>query len=173
MTHARTRRLLLPLALLVCAGAARADLPPVSEAPRWSVGLMFGAPTALTAKRYLGGANAFDIGFGGALGPGVRVFGDYLLGLAQLPSESPNAAINVYLGAGPMLGVFSGTCAIINSNRCGGGDVYLGMRVPFGVEAVFRRTPLALGIEVAPGIIFYSGGGSGTLDLALTIRLLL
>jgi hypothetical protein len=170
----RTRSLAAAaFATCALAGAARADLPRVAEPDRWSAGFVLGAPTGLTVKRYLGGPNAFDVGFGFALGPGLRVWGDYLFGLAQLPSDSSSVGLDLFLGAGPMLGTFRGSCGVIASDRCGGGEVYAGVRIPFGVEAVFRRTPLAVGIELAPGIAVSSGGAGGTFDLALTARLLL
>jgi hypothetical protein len=152
---------------------ARADLARVSEQERWSVGMMVGAPTGLVAKRYLGGPDAIDIGLSGFLGPGIRVHGDYLWGLAHLPSDSPNVALNLYLGAGPMLGVLSGTCGLISGDRCGRGLVYAGARVPFGIEAVFRKTPLAIGFELAPGLAATADGLGGTFDLLLVARFLL
>lgn len=152
---------------------AHADLPRVSEPARWSVGFVLGAPIGLSAKRYLGGADAFDVGFGFALGPGARVWGDYLFGLARLPSDTAAVNFDLYLGGGPMIGTFRGTCGFISTDRCGGGEVYGGVRVPFGVEAVFRRTPLAVGLELAPGFAFSSSGAGGTFDLLLSARLLL
>lgn len=164
---------------LLCAAAfsvavpARADLARVSEPARWALGFMLGAPTGLTVKRYLGGANALDLGLGFALGPGFRIHADHLWGLARIPTESANVSLNLYAGVGPMLGAFSGTCGFISSARCGGGLAYAGFRVPFGLDAVFRRTPFALAVELAPGFAATSAGVGGTFDLFIAGRFLL
>ena len=160
--------------VLLCASPpARAELPTVAEPARWSVGFMLGAPTGLSAKRYLGGRDAVDVNAAFAFAPGLRFSADYLFGLAKLPSESANVGLNLYLGVGPVVGAYSGPCGVLSDNRCGNGAVYAGARIPFGVEAVFRRTPLATGFELAPGLVGTSGGAAGILDLLLTVRLLL
>jgi len=155
------------------AGAQHASFPRVSEPARSSIGFMLGAPTGLTFKRWLGGANAFDLNAGFALAPGVRFSADYLFGIAQLPSDSPAVGFDLYAGVGPLVGVFRGSCGIGRGERCDTGDIYAGGRVPFGIEAVFRRTPLAVGFEIAPGIVGSKDGPAGILDVALTARLLL
>ncbi len=164
---------LLIAALLLAGGARAQSMAPPSEPARWGVGLMLGAPTGLTVKRWLGGREAFDLGFGGAYGPGVRFWGDYIFGLARIPADTSNVSLDLYLGVGPMVGVYSGPCAFYADYRCGGGNAYVGGRVPFGIEAVFRKTPLAVGFELAPGIAIASPGIGGTFDLAFTARFLL
>jgi hypothetical protein len=161
------------LVALACATAARAELPRVSEPQRWGVGFMLGEPTGLNAKHWLGGSDAFDLGFGFALGPGVRFQADYLFGLARVPESSASVNIDIYVGVGPVLGVYSGPCGFVGGDRCGGGAVYAGGRFPFGVEAVFKRTPLAVSFELAPGIVGASGGVGALFDVALMARLLL
>jgi hypothetical protein len=161
------------LLVLACATAARAEIPRVSEPQRWGVGFMLGEPTGLNVKRWLGGSDAFDLGFGFALGPGVRFQADYLFGLARVPESSASVNIDVYLGVGPVVGIYSGTCGILAGDRCGGGAVYAGGRIPLGVEAVFKRTPVAVSFELAPGIVGATGGVAGLFDVALMARLLL
>ncbi len=146
----------------------------VREPQRWAVGFTLGSPTGLSFKRYLGGSNAFDIDLGFAYGPGLRLGVDYLWELAQLAPRSQSVNIDFYIGAGPFVGALSGPCGNFGSHQsCGNGDVYLGARMPIGLEAVFRRVPVSLGLEVAPALAFAPGSAGFLLDVNLAVRVLL
>ena len=121
---------------------------PVSEPARWALGVSLGEPTGFTAKRYLGGRNAFDLNIDAAYGPGLRLGADYLWGLAQLLTDRSAADLNVYLGAGAFVGTLTGPCAGFGKWRddCNG-DFYVGGRMPIGIEVVFKRAPFSLGLE--------------------------
>jgi hypothetical protein len=145
----------------------------VDEPNLWSLGFDLGEPSGLTVKKWLGGSDALDLNVG-FFAPGVRFSADYLFGLAQLMRDRSTLNLDVYVGAGPMLGVLYGACGWSGFSRyCGNGEVYVGARVPLGIEAVFKTAPVAIGFEVAPGLAFASSGPAGLVDFLLTLRLLL
>ncbi len=146
----------------------------VSEPARWALGVKIGEPTGVSVKRYLGGRNAFDANVDFVYGPGFRVGADYLWGLAQLLSDRSTADLNFYLGAGPFVGTLQGPCDGFGGWRreCNG-DLYVGGRMPIGLEAVFKRVPVTIGLEVGPGLAFAPGRAGFLFDTSLLARVLL
>ena len=184
----RGRSSLVAPAIVLCLSlAARADTAVVVEGPghvvtgpgyyepsRWALGLSLGEPTGLSIKRYLGGRNAFDINLDAVYGPGFRLGFDYLWGLGQLLNDRSTMNLNVYLGVGPFIGSLRGPCGgFYNWQDTCSGDVYLGGRMPIGIEAVFRNAPITLGLEVAPGVAFAPGRAGILVDASLLLRVLL
>jgi hypothetical protein len=163
---------LLAAALVVTAAPARAE--PVSQPTGWGLGLMLGAPTGLTVKRWIGGANAWDVGVG--VGPGFRLHGDFLWGLAELLPNKSDLTLDIYLGIGPVIGVARGWCGTTYRPRdeCGGGDgeLFGGARVPLGLDARLARLPINFGLEVAPGVWLGRDFATGLLDVFLFVRFL-
>ncbi|AKU91492.1 hypothetical protein [Vulgatibacter incomptus] len=141
---------------LGAAFAAPAQAAPVRQPNAWGLGFMLGSPTGITAKHWLGGSDAIDIGVGA--GPGFRVHADYLWGVAQLLNNTSDLHLDFYIGAGGLLGVARGWCSWYDDHHrryrsfCNDGG-FLGVRVPVGLDFVLRRAPISLGIEIAPGIV--------------------
>ncbi len=165
-------RKVLFVLLLALAIPATAHARPVREPSQWGIGFALGRPTGLTLKHYMGGSDAFDIVVGG--GPGLRIHGDYLFGLAQLAS-SRDMNLDLYLGPGVILG-------LDRDRWCGGwrgrdfchdDDPYLGVRAAFGLDFVFRRAPVSFGFEVAPAVLIDTHDADGTFDLFAFVRFLL
>lgn len=174
------RRLALVVSAFLCistaavASSGDVETMPVSESPRWALGVTLGEPTGVSVKRYLGGKNAFDMNIDFVYGPGFRIGADYLWGLAQLLTDRSTADLNFYLGAGPFLGTLQGPCEGFGGwRRDCNGDLYAGGRMPIGLEAVFKRIPITLGLEVAPGIAFAPGRAGFLFDASLVARVLL
>ena len=161
---------LLGSALLFTAAPVRAE--PVSQPDGWGLGFMLGAPTGLTLKKWNGGANAWDLGLG--VGPGLRIHGDYLWGLAQLLTNKSTLTLDLYLGVGPVIGVERGWCGTSYRPRhdCGNGALFAGARVPFGLDMRLARAPVTFGLELAPGLWFGRDFVSGLLDVFLFVRFL-
>jgi hypothetical protein len=123
-------------------------------------------------KRYLGGAHAIDFNLALAYGPGARFGIDWLFGLGRLERHA-KFDLDLYVGLGPFVGVFQGPCGPWFAETCNNGDVYVGGRVPVGVELLLKEAPVTFGLELAPGIRFGTVGAHGVFDLLLAIRWLL
>jgi hypothetical protein len=160
--------LLLPLS----AAARESRLELVDRPGRWALGFTLGDPFGLSLKRYLRGGHAWDLNLAFAYGPGLRFGGDWIWTLGRL-ERGAKFDLDIYLGVGPFLGVLSGPCGPgFLTNRCNN-DAYFGGRVPFGVEVLLKEAPVTFGLEIAPGVAFAPGRGSGLLDFLLAIRFLL
>lgn len=156
------------LAFSVEAGAA-----PVRQPSSLGLGFLAGSPTALSLKYWLGGSDAIDLAVGA--GPGLRVHGDYLWGIAQLLPNTRSGQLDLYLGAGAILGTARGWCGWYGRGRdrfCHG-DPYIGMRVPVGLDFRLRQAPLSFGLEIAPGIAVSSHYAGGLVDAAFFARVVL
>ena len=146
-------------------------LDPVERPGRWALGFTLGDPFGLSLKRYAG-RNAWDAYVAFAYGPGIRFGGDWLWNLGRIERQ-PKFDIDLYLGVGPFIGAFQGPCGPgFIANRCNG-DLYLGGRVPFGVELLLKEAPVTFGLELAPGIAFAAGRAGLLLDFLLAVRFLL
>jgi len=130
-------------------GAPSARAEPVNQPAGWGLGLMLGYPLGLNAKYWLGGPNAFDLAFGG--GPGLRLHGDFEWGLAQVLKNKSDLTLDLYLGAGGAITFPSGFCGPYGDRFCDH-KVFVGARVPFGIDARLRKAPVDFGLELAPGI---------------------
>jgi len=157
--------LLLVLALPATAGARS-----VSEPSKWGIGFMLGQPTGLTLKHWFGGSDAFDLAVGG--GPGLRVHGDYLFGLAQI-SRSSDLNVDLYLGPGAIIGFDRDRWCGWRHDFCHDDDGYLGVRAAFGIDFVFRRAPVNFGLELAPAVVMDTHDADGMLDANVYVRFLL
>jgi len=161
----------LAISLSLAAGAQEPVRHPIVQATRPSLGVTLGDPTGLTFKQYLSSGNAWDVNLGLAYGPGFRLSVDYLWGLTRAV-RARQLDVNVYLGAGPMIGVLRGPCGPRFFECSGAGDLYVGARVPLGVEVALREAPFVFGIELAPGFAIAARGGF-VLDFLFAARLLL
>jgi hypothetical protein len=153
----------------VMAAPARGAIEPISRGDRWAFGVMLGDPTGLTLKRYLG-RNAFDA-YLGFWAPGLRLGADFLWNLGRLV-RSPKVDMDLYVGAGAFGGALSGPCGP-GFISCGGGEGYVGGRMPFGAELILKEAPVTFGAEIAPGIAAGNFGAGFILDFLLIARVLL
>lgn len=169
----RSVSVLLLTVTLLAATSRRVQAAPVSHPAGVALGLMLGDPTGLTLKQTLGGPDAWDLGLG--VGPGLRLHADYLWGIAQLLSNTSTLTLDIYIGAGPVLGIARGWCGSSYNpgHDCGGRGVFLGARVPFGLEARLTRAPVTFGLEIAPGLWFAQDFADGLLDVFLFVRFLI
>ena len=163
--------LLLALSL---AAPARGSSYEGARQSGYGLGLILGEPTGVSLKRYLPGGG-WDLYIGFAASPGIRFGGDWLWTLGSI-ARSPDVAVDGYVGVGPFLGTDdSGPCgAGFLGNGCNG-TFYFGGRVPFGVEAIFRRAPVSLGFEIAPALGIAPAGPTHAgifLDILLAVRFL-
>jgi hypothetical protein len=139
--------------LLSLSGGFASATERVQHPEGWGLGLMLGEPIGLTAKYWLGGANAIDLGVGG--GPGFRIHADYDWGLAQVLEKKTDLTLDLYLGVGGAVAFASGFCGYYGDRFCQD-RVFGGVRVPFGLDFRLRRAPFNFGLELAPGMWFGS-----------------
>ncbi len=149
----RTSTVWLSCLLLCLLGGMECAAERVQQREGWGLGLMLGQPLGLTAKYWLGGANALDIGVGG--GPGFRIHGDYDWGLDQVLEKKTDLTLDLYLGVGGAVAFASGFCGYYGDRFCQD-RVFGGVRVPFGLDFRLRRAPFNFGLELAPGMWFGS-----------------
>jgi hypothetical protein len=158
--HMRTPAILA----LACAGAmaAAAAHPGDAEArprPRrgkkftanktFGLGLMIGAPTALSGKYFYDSSKAFDFGIGGIRyyrrRNGLHVHADHLWHPISLATTQA-FELPLYLGVGLRIFDFTDN----NDN----GAFAFGIRVPFGIAFDFNETPIDIFIELVPVVDF-------------------
>lgn len=139
--------------LLLAPAPAECALPASLAARQVGLGFDLGTGPGLSAKFYLDGRNAVQLGLGTAqdgrmddhgrwLRGGTTLHADYLRTLGHVVT---NASVDVpwYLGVGGVLNL-------------GGGDG-VGVRVPLGVAMQYTRVPLDVFVEWAPQAWLGSG----------------
>ena len=120
------------------------------------LGFILGNPTALSVKWLSSEESALDFQASLSEKDYLVLWGDYLF---QYPGFFGNAnkfarRLTPYVGVGPLI-------ALGTKNDHDKGDFFderdddfaLGLRVPFGMEWFWDRVPLAVGLELAPGVI--------------------
>lgn len=134
-------------------------LPGAAQAARHGnvgIGLQLGEPTGLSAKFWTGGSNAVDALIGWNLVANkFTVQAGYLW---HFPQPVRSGSFNLYVGVGGILGG--------GSNRnTGEGEALLGVRVPLGLEYIYRSfgfyAQLDPRVNLLPGIGLGLGGGIG------------
>ena len=158
--------LTLAFATILSVGTSRAYATEVGHTRNFGLGFQLGEPTAITAKAFIGGANALDfgLGFGGwgygycrdAAGNGYRcndvnhnlsIHADYLY---QENIVNMTNRLDWYAGVGGRVITWA-----YGSNNLSHDAVVIA-RVPIGIAATFRRPDfLEAYLEVVPGIVFF------------------
>ena len=130
----------VPLALLVCLGAAAASLPATASAYQdgFGVGLIAGEPTGLSAKLWLGRNTAVDAAaawsFSGV--DALHLHADFLVHRFDLVRVE-HGALPVYYGVGGRLKIRDQ-------------DSEFGVRIPLGLAYLFESNPIDVFVEVVP-----------------------
>ena len=172
--------LTLAFASILSIRAGRGYATEVGTTRNFGVGFQLGEPTAITAKAFLGGANAadFGIGFGGwgygwctrsdgstyrcgDLNHNISLHADYLY---QENIVNMTNRLDWYAGVGGRIIMWA-----YGSNDLGH-DVVLLARVPIGIAATFRRPDfLEAYLEIAPELVVFPPLDF-TIDVALGVR---
>lgn len=142
------------------------------EDKRFGIGFVLGDPTALSFKYNLSHEHSIDaqLSFGGA--DWILLYGDYHWRFPGIfnSNEKFIKELTPYLGAGPIL-VFASRRDHPKGNYFDrrSDSMALGLRLPFGIEWVWDRVPIGIGLEVAPGIVI-APATSGFLHGGVTFR---
>jgi hypothetical protein len=127
----------------------------------FGIGLQLGFPTALILKYMVTGDQAIagGIGVGSAwvFDPGLSIHVDYLWHPSMLASA---AAFNLswYVGGGGWVSLFTYYVRapyVPGYRWYGPSNVWLGARVPIGVNLALREVPFEAFIEAAPAILLF------------------
>jgi hypothetical protein len=130
--------------------------PAQAEDKAFGVGFTLGDPTALSGRMNLSHERAADVGLSFFSRDYVLVYGDYLFKFPGIWSDTERLLdrMTPYMGVGPLL-------ALARKKDHPRGNYFderddsvaAGMRVPFGVEWLWDKAPIGIGLEVAPGIV--------------------
>ena len=109
----------------------------------FGLGVIVGDPTGLSGKYMLATEHAIDFaaGLGFLGGDHWHVHADYLWHMRV--KKWPTTTLDVYLGAGPKLGI---------KDKKGTGAVLIGARGPVGISIGFLEAPFDVFVEVAAGL---------------------
>ena len=169
----------LAAAAIGATGTGRAQATEVGTSRNFGLGFQIGEPTAITAKAFIGGANALDFGLGfGGWGYGwcqdakgnsyrcddvnhdISLHADYLY---QETIVNMTNRLDWYAGLGGRV-----IMSAYGSNNLSH-DVVVIARVPLGIAATFRRPDfLEAYLEVVPGIAVFPLGFN--IDFGLGVR---
>lgn len=164
--HRRAARCSIWLALAALAGlclaASPAEARPRPQASSFSanktfgLGIMVGAPTAISGKYYLSADTAIDFGLGVIRGfgrrNGLHLHADFLWHPATLVSAEP-FVMPFYLGLGGRIADFD------RRNDEFDDELNLGVRAPLGLMLDFNNVPLDIFFELALVIDFIGYDG--------------
>lgn len=106
----------------------------------FGLGLMFGAPTGLTAKYWIDETQGLDFGAAWSFYHSgyFRLHGDYVRHAYLI--DVPKGKFPLYYGIGARVGF--------------GNDFRMGARVPVGLEYIFENEQLDIFFELVPGLDF-------------------
>ena len=172
--------LILGSAAILSAGAGRAQATEVGTSRTFGLGFQIGEPSAISAKVFVGGRNAFDFGLGfGGWGyywctddnnhtyrcsnwnHDISLHADYLY---QENIVNMTNRLDWYAGLGGRVIMWA-----YGSNEIGH-DVVLLARVPIGLAATFRRPKfLEAYLEIAPALVVFPPLDF-TIDVGLGVR---
>jgi hypothetical protein len=115
----------------------------------FGLGIMFGSPTGLSGKYFLGADTALDFGLGvygrgyrgDGYGRGIHLHADFLWHPVNLVSTAP-FELPLYLGIGGRLWDH-------NRRRDYDDHIHLGVRAPIGIAFDFNNVPLDIFVEFA------------------------
>jgi|FLYM01.1.fsa_nt_gi hypothetical protein len=142
------------------------------EEGKVGVGFVLGDPTALSFKYFMANDRAFDIQGSINGNDYFLVWSDYLFHYPRYFGTSHRflELLSPYVGIGVI-----GALASKSDHDRGSyfdkrdDDFALGARVPFGIEWFWDKAPIAVGLEIVPGIIV-APATRGLLQGGLTLR---
>lgn len=143
MGRNRVIGIVLVLTLVVAGGAGAQTL--IDDAESFSLGAVFGEPTGISAKLWLGSASAVDAavawGIGGAR---LHFHMNYLQHFFDVIDIRPDR-LPLYVGIG-------GNVRLRADGPQQDGALRVGARFPLGISFLPRELPLDFFLEVAPGL---------------------
>ena len=141
------------LTALICCAAGFAA-PSVGEAQglqgrSFGAGIMLGEPSGLTVKQWLNPSNAFDVHLAFDFSDeDFAIFSDYLYHFDAFRLRSKvQVELPLYVGIGGKLRIDARS-----KGREDDAEIKMGVRIPVGIAILFKKVPLEIFFEVAPGL---------------------
>lgn len=143
-----------------------------SQGKEFGLGFVLGGPSAISAKWFHSKEVAYDLQVSFDRDDYVAVWGDYLFHRQGVLGRTDGylSQFGSYVGVGPVIAI-----ATKDDHNRGryfdkrDDDFAAGVRVPFGLEWFWQRAPLAVGLELAPGMMVVPAT-TGFIEGALTLR---
>lgn len=137
---------------------------------RFGVGFVLGSPTALSFNWYTSEENAFDLQVAFFSDDYFLTYADHTFHFPEMMGSGKYLQLSPYFGLGAF-GVFATKDDHPRGNYFDKrtDDYAIGARIPFGLEWLWKRAPLGIGLEVAPGIVV-APSTIGALQAGLTLR---
>ncbi len=138
---------------------------------RFGLGFILGDPTAISAKWYTTSERAYDLQVSFVHDDFFLVYGDSLFHFpAMLGNGKFAQRIAPYFGFGAF-GVFASNNDHPKGNYFDKRDnkAAIGVRIPFGMEWIWDKAPLGVGVEVTPGVVV-APATIGFLQGGITLR---
>ena len=151
----RIKYLLIPLILLLATNSL------ATEGDKFGIGVIAGDPDGITGKYMMKNSRAIDAGFGWKTKGDneYHIYGDYLFYKYDL-FKVPHGILPLYFGGGARYITYS------EDNEKKKDDKF-GIRIPVGIEYLFRNSSLGIFLELVPVLNltpntdFDFGGGIG------------
>ena len=145
---------------------------PAFAAGKFGAGFILGEPTSLSGKYFADDKTAYDLQISFLSREYIVIYGDRLWHFPDAINHTNdfNEHLNPYLGIGPVL--------VLNAKKDHSKGQYFderddklafGVRVPFGMEWMWDKVPIGIGLELAPGIMVLPST-TGILMGGLTLR---
>lgn len=123
---------------------------------RFGLGFILGDPTGLSVRYYQDDEHSYDAQLAGLGSNYMLLWGDMDFHFPDLIKEQHPILerLSPYVGVGPVIAISTkddhekGQYFDDRDN-----DFAIGVRVPFGVEWIWDRVPIGVGVEVTPGIM--------------------
>jgi len=121
----------------------------------FGLGLVLGAPTAITGKYYLNREQAVDVGLAYDFDDSFTLYGDYLKHWPRAFASQREAFLRQlvpYIGIGGLFHNSKDPYRNRDNPRSGESVTNLIVRVPIGIEWLTPSVPLGVFLELVPGI---------------------
>jgi hypothetical protein len=143
-----------------------------AEGSKFGLGFVIGDPVSITAKFIQNPETAYDLQFSISSREYVLFYGDFLFQFPALFGRSVKFVENLtpYVGFGPLVALPSKSDHAQGQYFDRRDDKYaLGARIPVGVEWIWDRAPLGVGVELVPGVIV-APATTGILQGGISLR---
>lgn len=143
-----------------------------ADEKKLGLGFVIGDPTALSLRHNLTSEKAYDVQLAFPPGHYMLAYGDYLFQFHGILGSGNKFVdgLTPYVGVGALLA----TGTRHDHDKDGyfqerDDHLALAARIPFGIEWVWDKAPIGIGVELAPGIVVVPAT-NGFVNAGITLR---